>query len=228
MLSILDPFRGMDFLSILLRLFLALLCGTVIGLERSAKNRPAGFRTHVLVCIAATTASLTGHYLYLVRELPSDMTRLAAQIITGLGFLGAGTILVTKSRSIKGLTTAAGLWTTGIIGLAIGAGFYEGAALCTGLVFLTEFMLGELVKKIRRDVEFAVQLCFTQKNALDQVMRYCKDRNLVIRKLKINSMEDAGTQKYVADIMLHGDGNVKVEELMAHIRAVPGVESAEL
>ena len=96
-------------------MILAFACGTVIGLERSYRNKPAGFRTHTLVCLAACIASLTGLYLYLIAHLPTDVSRIGAQIISGLGFLGAGTIVVTKRNTVKGLTTAAGIWTTGII-----------------------------------------------------------------------------------------------------------------
>jgi uncharacterized membrane protein YhiD involved in acid resistance len=108
MLNFLDSIRGLDTGAIALRMLLSCLCGAVIGLERSAKNRPAGFRTHILVCFASNIAALTGLYLYLELKIPSDISRISAQVITGLGFLGAGTIVVTKNLSVKGLTTAAG------------------------------------------------------------------------------------------------------------------------
>ena len=144
MLSFFDPVRGMDYFSVLLRLLTAALCGAAIGIERSMKNRPAGFRTHILVCLGGAVAAVTAHFIYLVLHLPTDVTRLGGQVITGLGFIGAGTIIVTKKMSIKGLTTAAGLWTTGIIGLAAGSGFYEGALLGSALVLLTESTLARL------------------------------------------------------------------------------------
>ena len=127
MLSIFNGLRDINTATILFRMVLAMILGGLIGIERSMKNRPAGFRTHILIIIGATTASLTGHYIYLIMNLPTDMSRLGAQVITGLGFIGAGTIIVTGSKTVKGLTTAAGLWATGIVGLSIGAGFYEGA-----------------------------------------------------------------------------------------------------
>ncbi|MBO5497463.1 MAG: MgtC/SapB family protein [Oscillospiraceae bacterium] len=95
MLSVLDPLRGVGFGPLLMKLLLSIACGALIGLERSAKNRPAGFRTHILVCLSGTVAAVTGHYLYLVLHLPADITRLSGQVITGLGFIGAGTIIVT-------------------------------------------------------------------------------------------------------------------------------------
>ena len=107
MLSFFDSFRDINTVNILFRMVFAVICGGVIGIERSIKNRPAGFRTHILIITGATAASLTGHYVYLVMGLPTDMSRLGAQVITGLGFIGAGTIIVTGARTVKGLTTAA-------------------------------------------------------------------------------------------------------------------------
>ena len=100
MLSFFDGFRDINSATILFRMVFAILCGGAIGIERSIKNRPAGFRTHVLIIIGATTASLTGHFIYLNMSLPTDMSRLGAQVITGLGFIGAGTIIVTGQRTV--------------------------------------------------------------------------------------------------------------------------------
>ena len=116
-----------------MRLACALICGGIIGIERSYKRRPAGFRTHILICIGAAITTLTSQYLYLNMHYFTDMARLGAQVVAGIGFIGAGTIIVTKRQSVKGLTTAAGLWTSAIIGLAFGGGFYEGGILATVL-----------------------------------------------------------------------------------------------
>ena len=107
MLSVFNNLREINTLTILFRMVLAIICGGLIGLERSVKNRPAGFRTHILIIVGATTASLTGHYIYLNMSLPTDMSRLGAQVITGLGFIGAGTIIVTGQKTVKGLTVGA-------------------------------------------------------------------------------------------------------------------------
>ncbi len=110
MLHLFDTLRNLNFISLLTQLLLAVFCGAAIGLERSAKNRPAGFRTHILVCLGGAVAAATGHFIYLGLGLPADVTRLSGQIITGLGFIGVGNIIVTKTMTVKGLTTAAGLW----------------------------------------------------------------------------------------------------------------------
>jgi putative Mg2+ transporter-C (MgtC) family protein len=113
--------------NVFIRLVLALVFGGVIGLERGRQGRAAGMRTHILVCIGATLASMTGIYVYNVLGVSNDPLRLAAQVISGIGFLGVGTILIKGRFQITGLTTAAGIWCAATIGIALGIGFYEGA-----------------------------------------------------------------------------------------------------
>ena len=201
MLSFFDGFRDINSATILFRMVFAILCGGALGIERSIKNRPAGFRTHVLIIIGATTASLTGHFIYLNMSLPTDMSRLGAQVITGLGFIGAGTIIVTGQRTVKGLTTAAGLWATGIMGLAIGAGFYEGALLGTIAILFAEIVLGKV--KIRRVKSFRCIINYLHKDALDHILRFCKDQSIAIKGLQIESaQDDTGSNVYSAFLSL--------------------------
>ncbi|MCL2436730.1 MAG: MgtC/SapB family protein [Clostridiales bacterium] len=127
----------MNMMTVLIRLLLAVILGGIIGLERGANKHPAGFRTHILVCLGATLAMLTNEYIYHHFEAVLDPGRLGAQVITGVGFLGVGIILVTGRNKIKGLTTAAGLWASACIGLAIGIGFYAGAIISGILVLVT-------------------------------------------------------------------------------------------
>lgn len=117
--------------SIVLRLMLAMAAGGFVGLERGRKHRAAGFRTHMLVCLGAALSMLLGQYQVQLSalfptqpELRLDAARFGAQVINGIGFLAAGTIIVTGRQEVKGLTTAAGLWASACMGLAIGAGYY--------------------------------------------------------------------------------------------------------
>ena len=222
MLSVFDPLRGMDYFSVLLRLLTATLCGALIGIERSMKNRPAGFRTHILVCLGGAVAAVTAHYIYLVLHLPADVTRLGGQVITGLGFIGAGTIIVTKKMDIKGLTTAAGLWTTGIVGLAAGSGYYEGALLASALVLLTEATLARLGARIKPRPQFALELTYNDKDALNEMMRYCKDKHMSIRNLQIHTLED-DEAAYSATVTL--SGSCKPGELIEKLSKMPGIVS---
>ena len=226
MLSIFDGLRGLGFGLVLLRIVLSCFCGAVIGLERSSKNRPAGFRTHILVCMGAAVAAVTGLYIYLEMKLPADITRISGQVISGLGFIGAGTIIITKRLSIKGLTTAAGLWTTGIIGLSIGSGYYEIAIVGTGLVLLVETWVGRLGSAIIQAApEYAVELMYNEKNCLDHVLRFCKDSRMSITNLKIQSLDDGSAEaRYSAEVSLRG--TMKQEYLINRIQEMPGIVSA--
>lgn len=224
MISLFDPLRGISFGALVFKLILSAICGTAIGLERSSKNRPAGFRTHILVCLSGTVASITGHFIYLGLLLPADVTRIGAQIITGLGFIGAGTIIVTKKSDIKGLTTAAGLLTTGIIGLAIGSGFFEGGLIGTILVIFTLTSLAWLGMRIKPAPEFMLELEYDDKNSLDGVLRYCKDRRMSIRNLQIhNDYED---EYYSATIALRAPK--KDDSFEEHLRNMPGIRSVSI
>lgn len=121
--------RDFNLISIVLRLVLAMLLGGTIGLERGKQGRAAGMRTHIFVCLGATLATMIGFYSAEVLDSAGDPLRVAAQVISGIGFLGVGTILLKGRFQITGLTTAAGLWCAAAIGIALGAGFYEGAII---------------------------------------------------------------------------------------------------
>ena len=114
--------REVTLWAVCLRLLTAFLFGGIIGMERGLKNRPAGLRTYMLVCVGSCLIMLTNQYLYQVTQT-GDPMRLGAQVVSGIGFLGAGTIIVTKRNQIKGLTTAAGLWACAGVGLSLGVGF---------------------------------------------------------------------------------------------------------
>ena len=212
-------------------MLLAFFSGAAIGMERSAKNRPAGFRTHILVCVGAAVASLSGHYIYLVLMLPSDPTRLAAQVVTGLGFIGAGTIIVTRRQSVKGLTTAAGLWATGIIGLAFGAGYYEGGLFAVLLVLFTEIVFSRVSKRIKHVPAFGISLLYSEKSTLDRVMRCCKDHNIGITNLQIISSEETmpdGQTGYAAELTLRAIGGIEPDSFLEYILEISGVISAKV
>lgn len=134
---------------VLLRLVLASLCGGLIGVERGMKGQAAGSRTFSLVCMGAALAMLTNGYIF--KHLAGgagDVTRMAAQVISGIGFLGAGTIMMTSHNHVKGLTTAAALWVTAAVGIAIGCGFYLGGLAGMAAVVLSSDMYLRLDRKI--------------------------------------------------------------------------------
>ncbi|MBQ7816109.1 MAG: MgtC/SapB family protein, partial [Oscillospiraceae bacterium] len=134
-MTVLNYLREANTIAVIFRLVIAMFFGGMIGLTRNRKGKAAGFRTYMLVCMGAALAMALGQYLYSYTSflqtvldteiMRSDVTRLGAQVINGVGFLGAGTILVTRTKQVQGVTTAAGLWASACMGLAIGAGFYE-------------------------------------------------------------------------------------------------------
>ncbi len=139
-----------NYTTIALRLVFAILAGGIIGLERGKHGSAAGLRTHILVCIGSTMTALTGYYVYDVLNIQGDVLRLAAQVVSGIGFLGAGMIIVKNNNVIVGLTTAAGMWATAAIGIALGYGFYSGAAIATLLCFFTAAFLTSLERQRKK------------------------------------------------------------------------------
>jgi putative Mg2+ transporter-C (MgtC) family protein len=146
-------------LEMVLRLILSAIIGGAIGIEREASNRPAGFRTHILVSVGSTLIMLVSAY---GMGESADPARLAAQVVSGIGFLGAGTILRTGSH-IKGLTTAASLWVCAGIGLAIGAGFYLGGVVTAAIVLLSLVALGNFEVNVLRGANKLVRVTATDR-----------------------------------------------------------------
>ena len=138
---------------VVIRLSVASLCGGLVGIERGRKRRAAGFRTHMLICMGAALTMVLGSYLFVVLNggfwgttapVQTDVSRLGAQVINGIGFIGAGTIIVTGRQQVKGMTTAAGLWASACMGLAIGAGFYSAALIACCTIILTIVVFSKL------------------------------------------------------------------------------------
>lgn len=131
------------------RLLLAAIFGGIIGFEREHPNRPAGFRTHILVCVASSLTMLTAQFMLqrYAGVTNFDPTRLGAQVISGIGFLGAGTIIKDDFK-VRGLTTAASLWSIACIGLATGGGYYLGAGVATIIIFFTLLLLKKIEKRL--------------------------------------------------------------------------------
>ena len=136
--------------SVLVRLILAMLLGGIIGIERGKHGRAAGMRTHILVCLGSALTALIGIYITYELGFSSDPLRISAQVISGIGFLGVGTILTKGRFQVTGLTTAAGLWATASIGIALGVGFYEGAFIVALISFLTVTVFHRIESKVSK------------------------------------------------------------------------------
>ena len=181
--------REISIPAVILRLTLATIFGGIIGLERGKKYRPAGFSTHALVCIGSTLAMITNQYIVQFMGCNGDPTRLGAQVISGIGFLGAVTILVTGKQQVKGLTTAAGLWASACMGLAIGIGFYEGAIIAFAFIFGVMTILNRLDMYLlgkSRLVDLYVEL--NHKDEFRLFLSQLKENELKIRYIEKNKL----------------------------------------
>ncbi|MGN0506155.1 MAG: MgtC/SapB family protein [Lachnospiraceae bacterium] len=193
--TISETLAGVNLLSTFVRLALALLCGGVLGIERGRKNRPAGFRTYMLVCVGATLVMTTNQYMTAVYQT-GDPARLGAQVISGIGFLGAGTIIVTGRNRVKGLTTAAGLWADACVGLAIGVGFYSGAILGCVMIFVVMAVLHSLDDRVTATTkQLNLYMEFKKMSDLGAFMEYVKGHGMKISEIemtKSTNVEDIG------------------------------------
>ena len=158
MLQFLKMLQEYNHVSIAVRLLLACIMGGLIGLERGRHGRAAGLRTHLLVCIGACMTALISLFVVNELQIGNDVFRIPAQVISGIGFLGAGTILVRNKSMVTGLTTAAGMWCTACIGIAVGYGFYEGAVICALIAIITTSLLTHLETSQRKLVYYYVEL----------------------------------------------------------------------
>ena len=229
MIQALDFLRGasLDWLTVTVRILLAVLCGGIIGIERERKRRPAGFRTHILICLGAAMTTLTSQYLVLELGLNTDMARLGAQVIAGIGFIGAGTIIITKRRQVKGLTTAAGLWTAAVVGLCCGAGFYEGAVITTFVVILAELVLARLEYFIVSNARaFNLFVEYSESGNLGNIIDSIKKNGGYIIDLEITKNAKEGRNP-CAVFSLQTPRKISHQDLMTRIAHLDGVVSVE-
>lgn len=224
MLGFLDFLRDVTTVSVLFRLFLAVVCGGIIGIEREHKRRPAGFRTHILICLGASMTTLTSQFLFYNMNLYTDIGRLGAQVVAGIGFIGAGAIIVTKRRQVKGLTTAAGLWTCAIIGLAIGAGYYEAAVIATLIIVIAEIFFVKFeywVLVNSRNLNIYVE--YEDNENLDNIIRLIKSYRIVIIDLEITKSGNNAC----AIFQLQLPKKVSHDKIMTAISSSEGIVSVE-
>lgn len=228
MLSIFDGLRDVTMPSVLLRMVLAVVCGGIIGLEREYKRRPAGFRTHILICLGAAMTTLTSQYLYLYMHYYTDMARLGAQVVAGIGFIGAGCIIVTRRRRVKGLTTAAGLWAAAVIGLCLGGGFYEGGIFATLLILAAEMFFSKLEYRVLDNApEVNLYMEYTNKDCLENVLKLFRELNLKVLNMEITRSVETEKHNACALFTLQLNKKCGVERVLAGVHATEGVISVE-
>lgn len=185
---------------VLIRLFVACFCGCIIGLNRGRQNRPAGIRTHVIICIGSALTVILGVYFSAMIQSEAwagvytaalDVTRMGAQVISGIGFIGVGTIIVTGKQKIKGLTTAAGLWASACMGLAIGAGFYLASLIGCALIAITVVLFGKLESSLfLRSRSMSMYVEFSSIEGISSVIEALQ--NCDIDVLNVDVTQDSG------------------------------------
>ncbi len=215
-------------ITIIVRLILSMVCGGIIGLTRSVKRRGAGFKTHSLVCLGSALVMMTGQYIYENFGAISDIARLAAQVVSGVGFLGVGTIMVTRDNHIKGLTTAAGLWTCAGIGLSIGIGFYSGAVVTTVLVlFIYKFMgrIDEIAYEHSRVLDVYIE--FESRRVIAAFLSAVKEKNYKIIQMELNKSKKNKDEIVNATLVLEVAEKLKHDAVIDELNQMPGVEYAE-
>lgn len=209
--------------SVVIRIFLAMLLGGCIGMEREKSRRPAGFRTHILVCVGSCMTALIGLFVWTTLNGASDPLRVSAQVISGIGFLGVGTILVKERDHITGLTTAAGLWTTAAIGIACGFGFYIGALVGTLVVSITAIILFKFEsrrhkKNQKRMIYLEVQGAQGLNDYIDWLEEDWKAKQVLVVPPHTAMHGNVGLE-----VMLPLVGNEDIKEVLGKIRRKEGV-----
>jgi putative Mg2+ transporter-C (MgtC) family protein len=221
----------MQWYDVALRLAAAVAVGLVVGYERERHHRPAGMKTHIMVCAGAAIVSMIQVHMTedviaqiianpeLASALKSDYGRLGAQVISGIGFLGAGTILQRKG-SIKGLTTAATLWMVACVGLAVGMGYYVIAVISVGIIMLVLIGLRAVQGiALRHNITMLDVSFFDKKLGMNNVQDYCIARDIAIRSIEfIDESDDDGSRiyryAYTIQIPRNMDAQTVIREIM--------------
>lgn len=214
--------------SIIIRLLLACLFGGIVGIERSTKKHAAGLRTYILVCMGSALAMLTNQYIYQAFE-GTDVSRIGAQVVNGIGFLGAGTIIITSRNRIKGLTTAAGIWACACVGLSIGIGFYTAAIIGFAIVFFSILYLPKLENcftKYARRHEMHVEL--ETRQDLKLLVNYLRENKIQINAIEKNAAyASSGLSVYTVNIAIPRDASKKETNVLEMIKKLEYVNYVE-
>jgi putative Mg2+ transporter-C (MgtC) family protein len=220
--------REVTYLAVILRILAAVVIGGLIGLERGMKNRPAGLRTYMLVCTGACLIMLTNQYIF-EATATGDPTRMAAQVVNGIGFLGAGTIIVTRRNQIKGLTTAAGLWAAAGVGLALGIGFYEAALVGSFAIFTVMTLLQKMDNRMhRRTKTVEVYMEVSGAITLGELLRSIRESDYEVQDVQRDSSletDSNGNRAYIA--LLKAQKRCNHLEIVERLRQMPGVAYVE-
>lgn len=205
---------------IILRFFAAALLGGIIGLERGRTKHEAGLRTHILVCLGAATVMVLSDLLVEKYNIPQEIMRMGAQVVSGIGFLGAGSIM-SDSNKIRGVTTAAGIWTTACVGLVVGAGYYLISVTITLLMLFAMIFLRPITKKISSQaVHHTLIVYVSEEKKISDLIKILSDIGMEISKIKYDNENEL--LKTELSILLP-DG-LKVNDLVCAVSTCGGIK----
>lgn len=237
--AVLSYLRELNLCSMCLRIVLAMVLGGFLGLDREIQHRPAGFRTYMLVAMAAATAAILSQYLdlmlntlwhdaYTVVGKRTDVVRLGAQVISGIGFLGTGTIMITERKEVTGLTTACCLWAAACMGLAIGAGFYECVLLGFFIVaFVMRFLplLEQALMSSARRMNIFVET--DSLRDLHAVSESIKASGIYLYDVEMGKRETGGISHITGIFSVRLAARRKHTEVLAELALLPGIVAIE-
>lgn len=223
MYELIEILSEINVISIFVRMVLAMILCGVIGIERGIKNRPAGFMTYLLVGCGSTLIMITNQYIA-DKYVGIDPTRMAAQVVSGIGFLGAGTIITTSKREVRGLTTAAGLWAAAAVGLAIGIGFYSAAVIGTVLIMLSLIWLKKIdayVKTHARVIE--IYLEYNREFSMKKLLDYFEEQQYELFDMEIGKIKTLDGELGNLNFMLDLKQKVNHGILISQIEDISGI-----
>ena len=203
-----------------LRLFIAGILGSIIGLDREYRAKEAGYRTHFLVSLGSALLMIVSqHGFGGILDTPNvnlDPSRIASQVVTGIGFIGAGTIILHK-QTVRGLTTAAGIWATSAIGLAVGAGMYELGISATILTLIGLEVLGFLFKSVGMKSS-VVEFSTTDKETLNRLSKTFHSKDFLIVSYQMNGRQTGDTTDYHVTMVIKSKKSNDEGKLLAHLQ----------
>lgn len=218
--------EGINLFSVTVRVALSVICGGVLGIERGRANQSAGMRTYILVCLGATVVMLTGQYMF-DKFSTGDPARLGAQVISGIGFLGAGSIIVEGKTKVRGLTTAAGLWTAACIGLAIGIGFYMGGVLATAVVYVVISKFKVISDHFtHNDMILRLYVEFDEMSDLQPLYAALESFGLQILDTMLNGGKRTG--EYNAILAIKNPEDKTKEEVTGYLKKIQGIRKVKM
>ncbi len=215
--------RELTLLGIFLRIMTAFLVGGIIGMEREMNNHSAGLRTYMLVCVGSCLIMMTNQYVYQVFGA-GDPLRMGSQVVSGIGFLGAGTIIVTRNNQIKGLTTAAGLWAAAGVGLAVGIGFYEAALVASVAIFIILTILHRWDDQMQQKAKVInVYIELSNDYPLGQFLRQLRKMDIDFGDIQLD--REAAVDEEVRSLVatLNSKKRISHKKLLNQIRELDGV-----